>query len=1091
MPVKARIPLAALLIGAALAACAGDDTREPAHSIAPADAGLTCLDGEERPCPIGADCVGRRLCRNGRFGACQPPPERCNDRDDDCDGATDEDWPLLGEPCAAGEGACRGDGVQTCAEDGADVTCDAIAAAPAPESCDGQDDDCDGAIDEAIAPIPCAAGVGRCRAEGTATCVTGEWRCDATPGQPEAETCDGRDDDCDDRVDEETADIGLECETDQPGICAAGRRTCDAGAPRCRPVTAGGAEACNGLDDDCDGRTDELYPIGDACTAGQGRCAAAGAWRCDDRGEARCDAVPGEPAPEACNGEDDDCDGRVDEGLGLGEACPIGVGACRVDGVIACQGGLPACVGDPGEPRDETCNALDDDCDGETDEALGLGAPCERGVGACARAGRGICGDDGAIVCDATPAEPTAETCNALDDDCDGRTDEGHRLGEPCAVGVGACARPGAITCADDGATRCDATPGEPAQETCDARDDDCDGFTDEGYPIGEPCAAGLGACRREGALTCEGGGPRCDAAPGIPGVERCNGEDDDCDGRADEGLGLGEICAVGRGACRREAVVTCRDDAPICPAEPGAPAPERCEGTDEDCDGLVDEAWPLGAACTVGLGACARPGVFACAAFDAACDATPGDPGPELCNGADDDCDGRTDEVLSCTVYRSCEDARAAGQNRTGAYLILDPDGLPRSAHCDQSADGGGWTLVAASRGAPPSDARAPWHPDLQSPLPAAARPGVWNALRNRTLRHDVRFVCHARHDAPATVDLSFYNVTWYREFTTGTDADSCFSEADGRGATEPEARRDNLRGAVRAVGQGRGQPQGDWFEGEDACAAADDFALDFDGRALGEGPDPTDWGLFDGLPRCGDGPVAPDARWLVYAREPRAEPLGRVALIGPAAIAAALAGSGFATTTLPAGPVPDLNAYDVVFIGRLALDWPALPPGLEAALELYNRTGGAVVTEYDGLALLGRGYAPDFVYAQGAPAPWRWLPYVTGGGDFAGLLPLRAVTADPIVRSLPDGFSGRAGPGFFFRPEIAGAVIRPITVTPIAGVDQTSTFRAVRCGGNLIIGTGSYADGAREAVIGQYIRNLAATAASPPPADLPDVCP
>lgn len=79
----------------------------------------------------------------------------------------------------------------------------------------------------------------------------------------------------------------------------------------------------------------------------------------------------GEHAPpivEACNGEDDDGDGRVDE-----DVPPIecGVGACHNAEPGCPTDRLPSC--EPLSPHDEACNAIDDDCDGTLDEGLGFG----------------------------------------------------------------------------------------------------------------------------------------------------------------------------------------------------------------------------------------------------------------------------------------------------------------------------------------------------------------------------------------------------------------------------------------------------------------------------------------------------------------------------------------------------------------------------------------------------------------------------------------------------------------------------------------------------------------------------------------------
>ena len=66
----------------------------------------------------------------------------------------------------------------------------------------------------------------------------------------------------------------------------------------------------------------------------------------------------------------------------------------------------------------------------------------------------------------------------------------------------------------------------------------------------------------------------------------------------------------------------------------------------------------------------------------------------------------------------------------------------------------------------------------------------GVWMGLRGFEQKFDVRFACRSNIGAandPMTVDLSFYNVDWYREWTTGADGDSCFEEDNGQGATLP----------------------------------------------------------------------------------------------------------------------------------------------------------------------------------------------------------------------------------------------------------------------------------------------------------------
>ncbi|MCA9558469.1 MAG: hypothetical protein KC583_07900, partial [Myxococcales bacterium] len=214
--------------------------------------------------------------------------------------------------------------------------------------------------------------------------------------------------------------------------------------------------------------------------------------------------------------------------------------------------------------------------------------------------------DDGGCV--ATPPE---EACDGADDDVDGLVDEG------VANACGGC--------------------GAPPPEEFDGQDQDCDGAIDEGVEqacTGQTvfCSRGFGRCE-PGAMVCraETGWSACNGI--LPAAEICNGEDDDCDQRIDEG-----------------ALTACNTCTP--------PALETCNALDDDCDGVVDE-----------VAACACPpaeGLVACWGRRPSCvyaveDVAPPTTCDAVCGGLGGACVGARAAQTSCVDPDRMECDRAA----------------------------------------------------------------------------------------------------------------------------------------------------------------------------------------------------------------------------------------------------------------------------------------------------------------------------------------------------------------------------------------------------------------------------------------------
>jgi len=152
----------------------------------------------------------------------------------------------------------------------------------------------------------------------------------------------------------------------------------------CDAINPNATEYCDGIDNNCNGQIDEGY-ITTPTTCGVGVCAATGQLSCTN-GNIVNTCTPGTPSAEVCDGKDDNCDGLIDNGLTIpSQSCTVGIGACARNGtqVKTCNGisgwsNWGNCSAIAGTPTTETCNGIDDNCDGIIDN--GGNALCDNGV---------------------------------------------------------------------------------------------------------------------------------------------------------------------------------------------------------------------------------------------------------------------------------------------------------------------------------------------------------------------------------------------------------------------------------------------------------------------------------------------------------------------------------------------------------------------------------------------------------------------------------------------------------------------------------------------------------------------------------------
>jgi len=346
-------------------------------------------------------------------------------------------------------------------------------------------------------------------------------------------------------------------------------------------------------------------------------------------------------------------------------------------------------------------------------------------------------------VSDATDCDDTdsainpaaSEVCDGSDNDCDGTTDgsdstdattwyidnDGDDYGVSTTTQV-ACSEPSGYA---DNSSDCDDTdsainPG--ATETCDGADNDCDGSTDEGvqttyYEDADSDSYGNSSSTRDACSRPSGyvtDATDCDDTNSSvnPGAsEACDGTDNDCDGSIDDGLTFttyfedgdsdtyGNVsvstsaCAVPTGYVSNSS--DCDDtDSSVNPA-----ASETCDGTDNDCDGTVDN----GVTTTYYLDSdsdgygdsssstesCSAPSGYV--SDDTDCDDGDSSINPgasEVCDGSDNDCDGTTDlGSTDATTWYIDNDSDSYGNSTVTDTACSQPSGyVADDTDCDDT---------------------------------------------------------------------------------------------------------------------------------------------------------------------------------------------------------------------------------------------------------------------------------------------------------------------------------------------------------------------------------------------------------------------
>ena len=422
---------------------------------------------------------------------CIPQPEIQDGRDNDCDGLKDEVCELgQTQQCPDKKGVCKGNpGTQLCNQQGQWSDCDG-GTQPEEESCDGLDNNCNGEIDDGVGGVKKiyyldkdGDGYGR-----EADYDNGQGGIGPGP----VESCAPPQDK--DWIGRPYAFRGGDCVDE---------READ------KKINPGAIEVCDTIDNDCDGLLNEdefgndyglsraVYQDRDEDTYGDK----------NDKGTQACKEKPLNPREADnnldCNdykleinpsakekiGDkiDNDCDGIIDAFCEEGKTHSCGtannIGVCKQGTQTCTKGQWGFCTGEI-KPQTEIPNdRLDNDCDRITDEECEDAATqsCGSNTGEC-RPGKQTCIAGFWGVCESAVIPQTEILTDKRDNDCDGLIDEvcTPPIAKTCGQSIAGECRYGMQACQDNGQWGQCIGAINPTTEICDSKDNDCDGKTDE-----------------------------------------------------------------------------------------------------------------------------------------------------------------------------------------------------------------------------------------------------------------------------------------------------------------------------------------------------------------------------------------------------------------------------------------------------------------------------------------------------------------------------------------------------------------------------------------------------------------------------------